>query len=312
MNRPSSPQTTTGPRDGPSATTPGMSGLVPVTLLVGVLLLIAGALSGYALIVSGVAVAPFAELLRVIAEIILGLWLISGLEHRTTWWLATLTFLAFAGYSAVRFFAGKATCGCFGMVHVHPLYTLVMDLVILAGLVYVKPALNLTKKPSRARPVLAVFLALALTALGGWAIYYYRPATLHSSGKLTGGHGVVHFEPAAWAGKPLPIAPWLHAGDLLNHGHWLLVFYHHDCQVCIHAIAGVEKRLSPEQLHHLVLIELAPFGALPVNLLPKPVHHLRLGQNRTWHCAITPLLVDVHNGVVQQTRLYAPGPWSGF
>ncbi|NNM85658.1 MAG: hypothetical protein HKL96_07880 [Phycisphaerales bacterium] len=312
MNRPSSRQPTAAPSNGPPATTPGKSGLVPVTLLVGVLLLTAGALSGYALIVSGLAVASFVELLRVIAELILGLWLISGFEHRTTWWLATLTFLAFSGYSALRFFAGKATCGCFGLVHVPPLYTLVMDLVIVAGLVYVKPALNSATKASRARPILATLLTVALTSLGGWAIYYFRPATLHSSGKITGGHGVVHFEPAAWAGKSLPITPWLHAGKLLNHGHWLLVFYHHNCQVCIHAIAGVEKRLSPQQLRHLVLIELAPFGPLPVHLLPKPVRHLRLGQNRMWHCAITPLLVDVHDGVVQQTRLYAPGPWSGF
>lgn len=72
-------------------------------------------------------------------EILLGLWLLSGLAMRGAW-LAALAFFA-AGASANVYLAveGQRSCGCFGRVEVNPWFTLGLDLTATLALLLCRP-----------------------------------------------------------------------------------------------------------------------------------------------------------------------------
>jgi hypothetical protein len=72
-------------------------------------------------------------------EILLGLWLLSGLAMRAAW-LAALAFFA-AGASANVYLAveGQRSCGCFGRVEVNPWATLGIDVTATLALLLCRP-----------------------------------------------------------------------------------------------------------------------------------------------------------------------------
>jgi len=97
-------------------------------------------------------------------EILLGLWLLSGLAMRAAW-LAALAFFA-AGAAANVYLAveGQRSCGCFGAVAVHPWWTVALDVVIVLFLVTVRPA------STPALPDSGWLASVATSALGAAAI----------------------------------------------------------------------------------------------------------------------------------------------
>lgn len=105
-------------------------------VLVGLILLIAGALKVWALsgpvdtlgwprelIVAGSAV-----------ELLLGFWLISGAAIRAAHLAAIGIFLLFAALSTYQVIRGVPSCGCLGKLYVHPAWMLTFDLVTLGVL----------------------------------------------------------------------------------------------------------------------------------------------------------------------------------
>ena len=101
--------------------------LIPVSL--GGILLAAAALKAHALFTDESVVANAFQPGIAAFEFGLGIWLLVG------WWsgfarLATLAFFAgAANISLFQFSFGKASCGCFGMLHVAPELVFVLDLV---------------------------------------------------------------------------------------------------------------------------------------------------------------------------------------
>jgi hypothetical protein len=118
--------------------------VTPISVVCGVLLLVAAALKLY-----GLNVAPFAQAgpLRtpavqsaaVIWEALLGAWLLSGACRSLSWTAAVATFVVFAGISGYLGLIGQAYCGCFGVVQASPWVTFALDLAVLSLLVIGRP-----------------------------------------------------------------------------------------------------------------------------------------------------------------------------
>jgi len=135
---------------------------------------------------SGIFSAPAFQFLIVAFEIFLGVWLLSGL-HRLGAWLTVL--VAFTGFAFVSFYQGwigRASCGCFGKVAVHPWVTFTIDLAAVAALLLARPDLTpLYRRRARiasvgARLFLVYSLLLACLALFGHYRYGSIDAALAS------------------------------------------------------------------------------------------------------------------------------------
>ena len=124
--------------------------------LLGVLLLVAGGLKAYQLATEPVAGGGLLAgrgwlIVKAEAEIIFGLWMLSGLLRRLTWAAAVTCFAAFCGVALYKGLSGAESCGCFGKLPVNPWYTLVLDLAAVVALVVWRPDLR-TAAPITAYP----------------------------------------------------------------------------------------------------------------------------------------------------------------
>ena len=72
------------------------------------------------------------QFLSIEVELLLGLWLLSGMRPRLAWWVTLSFFAILAGMSFLLAWQGQASCGCFGKVEVNPWYTFALDIVIVA------------------------------------------------------------------------------------------------------------------------------------------------------------------------------------
>lgn len=143
---------------------------------------------------------PFWMLALIECEILLALWLFSGVMLRAASWA---TFLAFVGFAAVNVYllaTGATTCGCLGTVETHPWVMLVVDLVVLAGLGFFRwRAGSLAGvRPKRARVlgqavVICTLTSLLLALIAIW---------------LTIEYGSVQAGVMAWRGEGISIEPY--------------------------------------------------------------------------------------------------------
>lgn len=115
-----------------------------LTILLGSLLLSAAGLKIHALIVDplsqdGFITSSWVHLLMIEAELVIGLWLLSGIAKWVGWIIALVLF---AGLTLISFYqglTGQASCGCFGTVHVNPWFTFALDASAVALLLVFKP-----------------------------------------------------------------------------------------------------------------------------------------------------------------------------
>jgi hypothetical protein len=135
----------------------------------GVLLLAAAALKAHGLGLEpvgrmGVFSTPEAQLAIIELELLLGLWLISGMYAIGSWLAAVLTFGGFAAASFYMGWVGQSSCGCLGRVAVNPWFAFVLDLVVLAVLLVGRP--DLTSLRESPRGSLTAVLPIACVAAG--------------------------------------------------------------------------------------------------------------------------------------------------
>jgi hypothetical protein len=122
-----------------------MQKLIPRTL--GILLLAAAGLK-----LHGLGVAPLSaigwfstawfQVGLIVAEVVLGMWLVSGLAPLGSWALCVATFGGFAAFSFYQGLLGQSSCGCFGRLSVSPWYAFILDLAVLTGLGFGRPDLK--------------------------------------------------------------------------------------------------------------------------------------------------------------------------
>ena len=75
-------------------------------------------------------------------EIVLGLWLFSGLFPRAALVAAMGCFSLFSAVTGFKALSGEPSCGCFGVVEVSLWYTLILDVGAVTALVLVRPDLR--------------------------------------------------------------------------------------------------------------------------------------------------------------------------
>jgi hypothetical protein len=102
----------------------------------GLLLLAAAGLKLYGMNVApfaqyGWLTAPWVQVLAVLWEVALGLWLLSGAHRAGAWAVAVGTFAAFAAVSGYLGWIGQANCGCFGAIQASPWHAFAVDVVAL-------------------------------------------------------------------------------------------------------------------------------------------------------------------------------------
>jgi len=239
-------------------------------------------------------------------ELLLALWLLSGVGLQWGRRIALVTFLGFGCYAFFLGISGKASCGCFGKVQVAPWWTFGIDAALIVLLSVwnplrfkddLEPASGYV--PFSARIFLlvaALFAVLGVPAL----LIAARPAGSDMPIESTlANKRVVLLEPEKWIGKPFPLTEYIDIveREQLSRGSWIIVFYRHDCPVCQQALPGYERLAeqlqSAKEYTHIALIEIPPYGpeVLPINSLCRPG---RLNDGKEWFIT-TPTEVRITN-----------------
>jgi hypothetical protein len=228
-----------------------------VYLVLGALLLVAAVLKTHQLatepvVGNGLLESRWFLALVVQFEILLGLWLISGLFACAAWWVALWTFGAFTVVAAAKGIAGEPSCGCFGRVETSPWLTLTIDIaaVIALGCCAV-PGLPSGRKASMGAlpgigsssdtasaaagfsPAYVWLLGLWLTTASGLGFFTVRGAAsapLAAIGQRVG--DVILVQPDQMIGQRFELGRYTDIGQQLAQGRWLVVFYNARCPEC--------------------------------------------------------------------------------
>lgn len=268
-----------------------------VLRVLGAVLLVAAGLKGHQLLTE-----PLAEnsiwssrpllILQVELELVLGVWLLSGLFARAAWLVSLACFGFFSLVTLYKGLTGAASCGCFGAVSVNPWVTLLaIDLPAVIALAVVRPngafavlwtflrrresahrliLEFLTPSPSPAHFGITACLAAGVLLISAPLLVLNKPAPVTATYEV--------LEPQTWLGRQLPILEHIDIAERLQRGTWLLLFYHYDCPDCRQAIPQYEQMARDlagnEDFLRIALIAVPPFGPAP----PGPASPCTLGR----------------------------------
>ena len=120
--------------------------------------------------------APWVQVAAAEWEIVLGLWLLSGVHRRPAWLAAVATFAGFAVVSGYLGSTGVASCGCFGAIHASPWWAFGVDIIALGLLAVGRPRGGEGQPwPRGALVGAAVALALVGVSAGVGTLAYGSP-----------------------------------------------------------------------------------------------------------------------------------------
>ncbi len=161
-----------------------------IRVVLGILLLAAAALKIYGWSVSTIPPVGWFSTSSVQAvavgwEILLSVWLLSGIVRVGSWLTAIVTFVMLAGISGYVGWIGEATCNCFGAIQASPWLAFAVDLTALLMLLSVGPSIpeesmDEREKAQRETGVVLCFvlgmgvMVAALMGIGIWG--YGSPA----------------------------------------------------------------------------------------------------------------------------------------
>lgn len=275
----------------------------------GLVLMTAAALKAWPLMFSAQAAPMLWMIAQVEVEWLLGLWLLSGVRLRLAWMAALLLFTVFAGVNAVKLMRGESECGCFGPLETSPWVTLLIDLAVIALLVFCRPPNVRQKRPNaasetRTRPLFllagfGVTAALAAAVLMSWNM----PQPLVGRERISQTRTKLYVRPARWSGQVFPLLDYMDIGDRLAKGRWRVLLYHHDCSRCREAIQSWIRGDVGEDFYGRALVEVPPFGSLDAAAVAEARGwvHGRLSDDHTWFVP-TPVFVQIQDGIVKQVR----------
>jgi len=245
-------------------------------------------------------------------ELAVGLWLVSGWRPHSARRAAVVLFLGFAAFSLYRSLAGYESCGCFGSLRVNPWLTFALDLGVLGILVFSDRhgshfpiAVRSGVRAWTFRIACALLAAVVLILIG------LRPGASASTDAnepgITVTDSLVVLEPEQWIGRPFPLAKELSPAVVLQHGKWILLFFHDDCPQCQEALPQYEALAAElnerEDATRVLLIEVPPFG--PGRVERQSLSAVRLSAKRDWFVQ-TPLELVLQDGKVLTTSAELP------
>ena len=205
----------------------------------------------------------WAATVLVVFEIMLAFWLFSAWLSKHSKGVGLVMFSLFLLVSFYKLLSGADSCGCFGVVEIHPIFTCLIDLVSLTLLYYWTPKGSI-------HPV-TMFVA-ALFAIGAGLGTISQLKTTHLYESEFNGDGIVILEPDNWIGKRLPVRNHIQ-GDWNPDGDWRVIFYHEDCPKCQSLIANASAGPLDKAV---VFVEIPPYKS------PKRIDNGKLKWRQLW------------------------------
>jgi len=229
----------------------------------GGVLLAAAVLKGHHLLVSG-SVSAYrltsrpVQVMLVVFELALGLWLMSGLYRKQAQFAARVAFALLAAASGYLLIEGADCCNCFGKMAVHPGVAFGFDLFALSCLMLL-PVPGRRRDDIQHHPWVAASFVSILVFLGVYLIVALPPLRLFApeSGTPFSSDEIVVLEVEQWEGKTLPILDYLETQSAIGQGTWVLVLYHENCPKCENAIRRV---LDQKKNESVALVEIPPLS----------------------------------------------------
>lgn len=214
----------------------------------------------------------------------------------------TLCTILFGGFSCVTFYAflmGYKNCGCFGPIHVRPLYSLLLDVfVVILGILLISNAQESSRPFGLRRYALCALVAAGL--LGGYRMFqsgYHQPTQV----VLEASDNTIYLEPDTWTSKQLPITRYLGADAIFDGGPWTLLIYRSDCGSCRKAVDYLQKLAQASPNKRFGLIEVPVNSTFSAPISNKNVMHWQLSTQVDWFVA-TPVMLQVTDGVVESVQ----------
>jgi len=177
-------------------------------------------------------------------EVVLGLWLLSGLNAARAMFATSLVFCCFSVFLIVQVVSGKDHCHCFGQELVVPIAAM---LFLDIGLTVVAffAGLHLWKTPESKSfcaqyyvLISSCFIVVCMVAL---SIFQTTPTKFHSDGSTVGTTDWISIEPTRWVGRRLAWLEHLNCAQDLVEGEWTIILVNQNCSKC-HELIGKLRR----------------------------------------------------------------------
>jgi hypothetical protein len=244
-------------------------------------------------------------------ELLMGLWLWSGLWRAACRLAALGLFFTFAVFNLEQTWAGAVSCACFGRIPFSPWAAVCLDLLVVVVLWFWRPAAHASIRTFASHPLRSVAvggMGVLLAISGAVAMSGSRPAVLTENGAIVGNGGTVVLEPEAWIGKRFPLLTHIDVGAELASGEWLVILYRRDCHSCLQVMAKYEQLAREEardgKAPRIALVEVPQDGQTNT-VFATDESACKLGYlkgERRWYVA-TPVLLQVENGRVTSCKL---------
>jgi len=281
-------------------------------ILLGLVLLPAAGLKGYQLpteptLEKSLLTSRWFLIAEVEFELVLGVFLLSGLYKRLIWLVTLICFIGFSCVTLYKGLSGQASCGCFGKVEISPWYTLIFDVLVCSALTLCRPTIANTNSfappgqsviRSHWRRLSFPFATILLICLSvGYAMIGFEPKKTSADGILEREGGFVVLEPEKWVGKPFPLMKQIRNAKDLKSGQWVVVLYRFNCPECKEALTTLKDLVRETSSVQMCLISVPPHGEDDPSFEGFPLS-LRLNSEKEW-LIITPTIVLLQNGRVK-------------
>jgi len=158
-------------------------------------------------------------------EILLAVWLVTGLWAKWAWRMALCVFGGFSLVSFYKILSREPSCGCFGQVHVSPWVMLGCDLLAVAALGYWRP-----RQRTNSTRIPAAQLGISLVA--GLALLAVPVVWLSQSAVSSDYSGSQVVDLTRKQGGRCAVVECTDIGRRLSQGEWSVLIYNSDCFQC--------------------------------------------------------------------------------
>lgn len=219
-------------------------------------------------------------------ELLLAVWLISGIWPKYSRGLSIIVFSVFLLFLLRVTYRGEPSCGCFGDVSIPPLAAFTLDTVALMALFYWSP--GQVDKLSRWICWGLIPCAVCITCFA-WT---HVPVSIESIGDSVNDGKTVFLRPVDWLHKPFPLVKFINnpPADILRN-KWVVLLYQEDCQKCNDVIESFARNSLP-----VLLVEISgsihkSSGGLE--------HYFECAMNERFNwLAVTPCVILLDQGIV--------------
>ena len=211
---------------------------------------------------------------------------------------------------------GAASCGCFGSVQVHPLITLLVDGILLAGVLassrWAESLRWSPQLPSRQVVVALLWTLAAFIVSFGYPFHRAAertanvgptPAAVQDGAGQPAPPGYYLPRYASWVGRPwneVDLATWIHPRIVIEKtGTQYVILYRKDCEHCHHLL---QRYFSGPLSAPTTVVAVPEKSGFPTQgVLPMPCTQCAQAQlpaGCDWFFA-TPVLIRLRDGVVE-------------